>query len=198
MTDRRRQSASGRPTGLNPAFQGSGDESAQPFPLRDGVTLPLMFENVAGPLVIRLLVRICPTAILRLVVAFVVDAIERMPERAWSHIAQERIKVVAPFRAHGDSAPAVVVVARLLGVIAPSFGSTPRAVLPRALDALTTISRLPVFQLAFGAALDMEAPATAREAASQARTDHRFYLSARAPTAPCGSLSKAQFAWCAI
>lgn len=84
--------------------------------------------DAAPPPVPRLLFGGRPSAITRLVVAVVVDSLDRVPVRPRPHVAQERRKVVSPLVAHADAAPAVVGVAGRCGIVATLFRVLPRPI----------------------------------------------------------------------
>lgn len=69
----------------------------------------------------RLLMRIGPSAITRLVMPMRVNAVKRMPRRAWPHVSQEQAGIVYPCIAHTYSAPAVLRVLSVVRVLATRF-----------------------------------------------------------------------------
>lgn len=71
-----------------------------------------------------------PSAIPRLVMAVVVDAIERVIRRAVAHVGKKCLKVVSPLLGHTNAATAVVIRVFMARVVAAFFRLKPRAVFP--------------------------------------------------------------------
>lgn len=81
--------------------------------------------------IVRLLARCRPAAVARLVVAVVIDAVNRMAGWAASHICHERHVVIAPAVTDHNAAPAVVLETLNVRVVAAGLHRAPRAVLSR-------------------------------------------------------------------
>jgi hypothetical protein len=74
-----------------------------------------------------LLLRGRPSAVVRLVVTVVVDAVERVAGRAFTHISEERLEAV-PARADGDATSAPLRVACMVRITASVAHIRPRAI----------------------------------------------------------------------
>lgn len=62
----------------------------------------------------------------------------------WPHVADERLETVAPFIAHADPSPAVIVVCRVAGIVASSLRLAPRSVFRGAIALIVRASGLAV------------------------------------------------------
>jgi len=72
---------------------------------------------------------ICPAAVVRFVVSFVVDAVDRcLWERPGAHVFQEVEKRLSPADAYSNSSPTVVFVIAAIRVVASLLHSVPHAV----------------------------------------------------------------------
>jgi hypothetical protein len=73
-----------------------------------------------------------PSAIVRLVIAVIIDPVNRVEgRRALAHIGQKRRKGVQPLFAYGDSAPAVVFIIPMLRAVTSTLHALPRRVFRR-------------------------------------------------------------------
>lgn len=72
-----------------------------------------------------------PSAVSRLIVARIINTINRQSSRARSHIAQKCFKRIGPLFAHSNSAPAVAVPFWNVRVVAPAFHCRPYAIFRR-------------------------------------------------------------------
>jgi hypothetical protein len=91
------------------------------------------------PRVAELLFLRGPAAVARLVVAVVVDAIERVASgRPWAYVSEERHEIV-PLTADTDAATAVVVVLRVALVAAALFHAVPHYVLGGSGEAVSAV-----------------------------------------------------------
>ena len=104
--------------------------------------------------IVRLLVVRGPLAILRRVRTVHVAALQRHAVRAAAHIGQEARKIFAPLRRHCDAAPAVVFVARVLGVVAAALGVFPGLVFAESFAPIWMVDRFS-FALPAAATLDL-------------------------------------------
>lgn len=101
-------------------------------PLRCGQALAKGFDVDAVAPISALFRDGRPPAVPRLVVAVAVDAVDRVRRRRpWTHVREERFKVIRPSLAHGDAAPAIQRVRVLAGVCAATAHRIPRVVLGR-------------------------------------------------------------------
>lgn len=80
------------------------------------------------PAILRLLLPGRPAAVARLVVAVVVDALQRVTVRARPHVLQEGGETIAPPTADGNATPAIPAVIGMLGVRAPLAHLVPDAI----------------------------------------------------------------------
>lgn len=109
-----------------------------------------------------------PAAVLRLVVAIGIDAVQRVAIWARSHIGVEHFKRCSPTVANRDAAPAIETVVGGARNVAPRQHSTVRAVFARVLAATT----LAVLVIAGGGVLSMEASASFGVADCQVRPEY--------------------------
>jgi len=71
-----------------------------------------------------------PSAVARLVVAVIVDALDRMLRRgAWPHVSEELRKILSPTVGHGDPSATVAMVIRVILFVATTLGVEPRLIL---------------------------------------------------------------------
>lgn len=141
------------------------------------------------PLVIHLLKRRCPTAILWAVVAVIVDAVQRV-RRAGSlpHVVQECVKRLLPSLADGNAAATVPKVHRSVFVIAPLHHSVVSAVLWR----VSAVLRMAVRSIRC-AQKRLHASAAFCQPATQLYRLYEFLLPAHAPARPAVVASKPQY-----
>lgn len=110
------------------------------------------------------LFRCCrPSAVARLVISIVVDAVERMSQRTWTHVAQKRSKRLSPLFTHRDAASTVIRPLRGRWIKATSHGSHPRSVLGCGL----VVGIVAVFPASRACGFHHETSATASLAGSQ-------------------------------
>ena len=121
-----------------------------------------------GALVVGLLQSSRPSAVVGRVGAVVIDPFQREAARSWPHVGTERREVVAPFVAHGDPAPAVVVVVGVSRIEASIFRGSPDHVFGRA--AASARCSMREAQLASSDATN--APAALGHTVSQAWSDN--------------------------
>lgn len=195
MTQGFRQRTGDRPALKGAPFYGAGWEAAHAIPFADRVALTAVLYVPVTALVIRLFFPSRPSAVARFVVTVGIDAIQCVCRWAWSHVSQERGEVVAPFRAHRDPSPAVVLVMRNALVEAARFCRTPRTIGARAAVFLEPRASFAVFQLSLGAPFRMEAATTARQSTLKARANNNGRAAAFTLTSPCGFASESRFAW---
>lgn len=135
------------------------------------------------PTVVADVVHLCaprnPLAVAGLVVAIDLDTVDLHARRSRPHIAQEGLKTVLPRRTHGDAAPAVVAIDRVLGVEAAGFRVTPSLILWASYPASHSVGAA-----SRGQQLAMKAPATLALAALQQPAGHRAHAPAIAATFP--------------
>lgn len=99
-------------------------------PAQIGQRRPVNHDRVRP--IVGLLGLRCPAAVLRMVAAFIVDAINRVGRRwARPHVLVERQKAVQPSLAHGDALPCVLWMRPAAEVTAPSLYRDPRVIFCR-------------------------------------------------------------------
>jgi hypothetical protein len=80
-------------------------------------------------LIARLFLGCCPSDVARLVVAVIVDAVNRVINRGGiADVIVEGEKVVFPFVAHGDASPAVIVERAVFGPVTSIFDRFPNSI----------------------------------------------------------------------
>lgn len=109
---------------LTLSYQTRG-QSSDARPLAHIQTLSAQAQNLRNSPVVNLFKRGRPSAIARLVIAAVVDAIKGCAFWTRPHVAQERLKRIQPLTAHGYAASAVVVPLRVRFVRASLFRRGP-------------------------------------------------------------------------
>ena len=95
----------------------------------DGNLAAFLIALSPWALIVALLNLRSPAAVVWRVWAVIVDAVESVAIRAWSHVGDESREIMDPFIGHGDSAPTPVGVSLMGGVIAPPLGVAPSLVL---------------------------------------------------------------------
>lgn len=107
-------------------------EPCKPRPLGYCLGLSIPFNYPAATSIVGLFGFCSPANILRFVIAFVVDSIQRV-RRRWSrsHIIDKRLEGIAPLLADSDSSRSVSEVAVVAGKIAAMIHRTPNIVLRR-------------------------------------------------------------------
>lgn len=95
----------------------------------DGYVFACNKNPAACPPVLRLLASWNPSHVPRCVRAVVVHALKRVPGRAWTNVAEKRLKVYGPGWIHVDPAGAVIAKPRVLGICATLLRCRPRVVL---------------------------------------------------------------------
>lgn len=95
-------------------------------PLGQRMRLAIHGEQPIIALVVGLLGPVCPFDIARLIPQVVANAVERVfTGRSWADIRDECCERVAPLRAHGDAAPAVVLEIPVFWSLSAAFHSAP-------------------------------------------------------------------------
>jgi hypothetical protein len=137
-----RQSFLQRPPTLKQALVERGHRDPNfPRPFRQGSGSFPPCNPPIGSGVVRLLNVGGPSDVPRLVVPVVVDPVKRVSQRrTWTYGAEKGGKVVQPFVAHPDSAPAIVRPSLVSGVRTTHLGSTPRMVLRRPRQSMCPLS----------------------------------------------------------
>lgn len=132
-----------RGTFSKPTKHRAAIESETKRPFGDSEGLSVVGESVTGPPIAALNFASRPSAVRRLVVSVVVDAIERMlPRWTWPHVAKEVLKS-PPSLADRDASPPVVRERAVKGVSAAPQHLRPRVVLSgRVLRAVSAIAAL--------------------------------------------------------
>jgi hypothetical protein len=88
-------------------------DTKSPTPVRERKRFSFVGQSDGVAPIADLLRRCCPPHIARHVVAFIVDAVDRMFRRwAPAYVRQERFEGIAPLGKHCDAAPAIEVVVR--------------------------------------------------------------------------------------
>jgi|GEM_PF-6768896 len=131
--------------------------------------------------IVRLLFARRPTAISRLVVAVVVDTLDRMLRRgARPHVSEEFRKILSPTVGHGDPSATVAMVIRVMLFVATTLGVEPRLILGGA--------GAPVSARIEGPLLSIEATAALRATLPKGLPVHGFLCSAFTAALPvCSS-----------
>lgn len=128
------------------------------------------------PPIARLLRTSRPPAVIRLVVAVVVDAIKRvLPRRLLAHVREERLEAAAPTIADRNAATAIAVPCRVARV-RTALNHRP----PRSVERVTRTGRVPMCPALVGSA----AAAGGAISAEQAVRTHRHFGAARAHAVP--------------
>lgn len=95
-------------------------------PLGQRMRLAIHSEQPIVALIVGLLGAVCPFDIARLISQVVANAVERVfSGRSRAYISDERCERVAPLRAHGDAASAVVLEIPVLGSLGAAFHPAP-------------------------------------------------------------------------
>jgi len=134
-----------------PFPQGNAGHAVHPRELARGIHTAVARKGDVASRVVALLDLGCPAAVCRLVVAIVIDAVDRMARWARSHVAQERGERLPPFVAHGDATPAVVrerlstrVKAAALGVLPGTVFARPSPIDGRTMDSRARLRLFPL------------------------------------------------------
>jgi hypothetical protein len=172
-----------RPTAQQSPFYSARTKSEQSFPFAHRMSLSVVGNHAIGTSVVRLDGERCPSTVAGLIIAGVVDAVQRVALWARSHVGQESREVRAPFIADGDSSVPVVLIGPLASVVAPRFHGSPRNVFARAIQA--------VRQLTFSGRFIVEASAAPCVPISKRTADHCSLSSACAMAFPRGASSEA-------
>lgn len=134
--------------------RGHSDQSRQ---LSDSETLPLVFHPVIPACVVGLFSARRPTAVLRRIWAFVVDAVNGVMARwARSHILIECREVVPPSLTDANASPAIPLVVLGVSVVATRVHPAPAGIFRRFLHAMLVVDRCDL--------LSQQTPATTRPA----------------------------------
>lgn len=112
-------------------------------PIGDNHSASIVSQPDVAPVVRILLGSSRPSAITRLVVTCIVDAVDAVLRRwAWPHMLEERLERRAPQIANTDSPPAVVLEADSAGVRAALDDAAPHAVLGESREAVAKVPGL--------------------------------------------------------
>lgn len=112
---------------------------SEPLPKRAPLAVEL--DVPTAPVVVVLVNRQCPSAILRRVLAVVVDTFHGVQgTRLRSHVSEERREVVQPLVTHRDATRPVVSVGPSASVVAPRLGSSPCSVLSALAHTVCTVT----------------------------------------------------------
>lgn len=181
LANRNRQGSGNGPSSqesrLHPLFW----QAKVSLPLCNRSGLAAKGQASVGPRVVRLLKRISPSHVSRLVPLVVVKAIDRMM-RGWrrSGGAQERFKGISPRLTHHDAASTVQPVVDILRIVATGLRSSPRAVFPRE----SVSSGVPMSRREHSDALALQTPTTLRGSGRQLVADYIHRVAAGAATPP--------------
>lgn len=116
----------GRPASLKAHLQRCDTDPANTAPLRHGSGYTSDRDQVVRPRVVGLLLSSGPTHIAGLVVAAVVNAIQRMVQRRTGpHVPEECVEAVSPFLAHRYPASAIRLKFWIRGLEAAGLGCSP-------------------------------------------------------------------------
>jgi len=157
-----------RPAIMNAREKRPPQDANSLCPLRDGCCLSVdRQEPIAAP-VRGLLLAGCPTAVGRLVVSVVVDAVDRVtPARSFSHVGQEVFERSSPSLADFDASPAVPAISDASFVLAPCDHRRPNAILVSHRVA-SAMAMACIASIAVGSVLSIKAAARLGSSASEA------------------------------
>lgn len=172
---------------VKPTLQCSRCHAKLAFPLARGVRGIAEAYQAICSTVVGLLNKRGPTAIMLGVRAIYVDSVQRVALWARSRVAQKGLEVCDPLIGHRNSTATVVRVCLRLGVVATSFGPTPRSVFARV--------ALAVLRRTLPTPLVMEAPATANGSGPDLVASRNVLVSAVAAEQPDRPFLEAWFSW---
>lgn len=126
----RRQRSLGGPPPHEPFADGVCFDPSLFCPASEMPRLPVKGDGVVVPLVRSLYVTRCPSAVLGLIAAIVIDALDGvLGGWARAHVSVEDGEVVLPLLADAHASASVVLVGGVVGVEAPLFDGAPAGVL---------------------------------------------------------------------
>lgn len=127
------QGIANRPSVIKPPAQSAFGESSNGGPFGKGMGFAVKLDDAIIALVVGLLCRRGPSAIVRPIVAVCVDAVNRIVASwAWPHVGVEVIKRFTPTVAHLHTSFAIKVVLRIVWVGASLVHVAPRLIFWRA------------------------------------------------------------------
>jgi hypothetical protein len=192
MMNRCRQGALGRPSVHEAVLQSAVVDAGSTRPLAKGTGFSIPRHGAVGSAIIRLLMFRGPSAISRVVVARIVDAVQRIAFRTTTHVPKEGRVISQPLVGHCDTTPAVVFIAGQFRVVAACFSFAPRPIFSR----LSAFERLSVLAMKLAKGVSLETSATFRQAVAERFSNNGDFYSAYALTAPRRKLPKPKLMRC--
>lgn len=144
LSNRRRQCLLSIPVqGVNALANRRRVQASNECPLSDSARRAVQRQQSIRSRIVILVNSIGPSAVVRRVWPVVVDAIERMTNRATPHIGKESLVVVVPFRAHGNPARPIGSIAFALRIVASPFRVLPTSIFARCSDCGVAVCSVP-------------------------------------------------------